>query len=283
METDDAADAGERLALVLSGGGSKGALQVGCWRAMQELGLRPDLIVGASVGALNGALIAAGRSVDGMAEGWRALQRGDLFGFNWSLLWKGLRAESLFSARRFREFLERTLPDGDLEDLEIPLHVVTTHLSAGEACVWSEGSLIDAVRASTAIPGLLPPVPGHGGVPHIDGSLGDNLPVEAARGLGATRIVAVDCRTCDRCHDPGTSIADVMGRAFGIAADCTLRRSEAALEDGDRVLLLQPDLGEHVYALDFSQGDRLVGSAYEYARSRLESWLGTGTAGPARG
>ncbi len=283
MEAGDADHREGGLALVLGGGGSKGALQVGCWRAMRELGLRPDLIVGASVGALNGALIAAGRPVDQMVEGWRELQRGDLFAFNWSLLWKGLRAESLFSGARYRDFLERTLPDARLKELEIPLHVVTTHLSAGEACVWSEGPLIGAVRASTAIPGLLPPVPGHGGVPHIDGSLGDNLPVEVARRLGATRVVAVNCRTCDRCGDPATSIGDVMGRAFGIAADCTMRRKEAALEESESMLLLQPDLGEHVYALDFSQGERLVDAAYGYARSRLERWLAAGSADPVLG
>lgn len=261
-----------KLALVLGGGGSKGALQVGLYQAMRELGLRPDLIVGTSVGAINGAFIAAGLEPADLASGWRSLERDRLITLNWSLLWRGLSAESLFSARPLRNLLEESLPRR-FDQLGVPLSVVTTHLGAGEACVWERGDLVEALLASCAIPGLLPPVAGHDDVYHIDGSLADNVPIQIARRRGATRIVAMNARTCDRCHRRSTSLADVLGQAFSIAADCKLRGMEGGTALTEDVLLIQPDLGDHVRALDFSQAGRLIRGGYEASRSRLENWI----------
>ena len=267
----ESTDAGP-LALVLSGGGSKGALQVGMYRALCEVGLEPDFVVGTSVGALNGALIAAGVGPRGLARGWTDLARSDLFRFNWSLLWRGLGSEALFRQGVFRRFLEERLPVHSFEELDVPLHVVSTHLSMGTACHWNEDDLVEAVLASCSVPGLLPPVYAHGGVPHVDGSLGDNLPLTRARELGAERIVAMTARTCDRCEPKRVGIGDVIGRAFSIAADCTLRRMADDVREDPSLLLLQPDLGEQVYALDFSHSARLVDAGYEFALPRIRRW-----------
>lgn len=263
---------GRPLALVLTGGGSKGALQVGMYRALCEVGLQPDVIVGTSVGALNGAFIAGGVGARALADGWKELERSDLFRFDWSILWRGLSSESLFRQSLFRRFLERRLPVRSFERLDPPLHVVSTHLSMGTPCHWNEGDLVEAILASCSVPGLLPPVYAHGGVPHVDGSLGDNLPVQRARELGAERIVAMTARTCDQCQPKRVGIGDVIGRAFSIAADCTLRRMADDLRRDPGLLLLQPDLGEQIYALDFSHSARLVEAGYQYALPRLREW-----------
>ena len=268
------------VALVLGGGGSKGALQVGLWRAMCELGIRPRFVVGASVGAVNGAYIAAGVGPRSLADSWSRLRRSDLFSFNWRLLWRAGQARSLLSARPLRNLLDRTLGARTFDGLDLPLHVVTTHLGAGEACVWSRGPLFPALQASVAIPGLLPPIHGDDGAWHLDGSLGDNVPIEVARRLGAGRVIAMNCRTCDRCETEDPGLTEVLGRAFGIAADCKLRSRSAAWADTPGVLLLQPDLGEHVQALDFSRGRELVEAGYEHALPRLRAWLEGEASGP---
>lgn len=262
-----------RLALVLGGGGSKGALQVGLHRALCELDLRPDLIVGASVGAVNGAFIAAGVGPRALAAGWARLSRNDLFAYNWSILWRGLSATSVFSARPLRALLGDSLPASRFAELQVPLALVTTHLGTGEPCVWDRGDLVEAIVASTSIPGLLPPVEGHDGIRHIDGSLADNIPVEIAFERGATHVVAMNCRTCDRCRRESVRLADVLGQAFSIAADCTLRRMAEAYAERDDVLLLQPDLGEHINALDFSHGARLAEAGYRSSLPRLRDWV----------
>ena len=269
------------LALVLSGGGSKGALQVGMYRALCEVGLEPDFLVGCSVGALNGAFIAAGVGPRALARGWSDLSRSDLFRFDWTLLWRWLSSEALFRQGTFRRFLEERLPVRRFDELNVPLHVVSTHLSMGTPCHWSEDDLVEAVLASCSVPGLLPPVYAHGGVPHVDGSLGDNLPVARARELGAQRIVAMTARTCDRCDPKRVGIGDVIGRAFSIAADCTLRRMADEVRDDPDLLLLQPDLGEQVYALDFSESERLVQAGYEYALPEVRRWAQTGPGAPS--
>lgn len=262
-----------KLALVLSGGGSKGALQAGLYLALDELGVRPDFVVGASVGALNGAFVAAGRDAGEVAEGWAETERSDLFAPDWSMLWRGLSRPSLFRGGHFRRFLEGSLPVHRFEELDLPLHVISTHLSLGQACVLNEGDLVQAVGASTAVPGLLPPVELHGGVLHVDGSLGDNLPIAVAFERGADRVIALNSRTCARCEPGSVNVVQALGRAFGIAADCSLRLTRARYEDDPDVLLLQPDLGERIQALDFAQCGRLVEEGYDYSLPEVERWL----------
>ncbi|MDX1578448.1 MAG: patatin-like phospholipase family protein [Gemmatimonadota bacterium] len=264
---------GARLALVLSGGGSKGALQVGLYRALAELGVRPDFVLGTSVGALNAAFIAGGHDPDALADGWAGLSFRRLFGFNWRILFKGTSAQSLFSPGPLRRLLEDRLSARRFEELDTKLFVVTTHMETGEACVTDEGDIVGAVITSCSIPGILPPVLAHDGIPHIDGSLADNLPVDLAFERGATHVIAMNSRTCAACAPRATNLRDVLGAAFGIAADCKLRIMEDEYREDDRVLLLQPELGERVPTLDFSRGRELVEQGYAYAAPRLSEWL----------
>lgn len=268
-----AGTARRKLALVLGGGGSKGALQAGLYLAMERLGLFPDLIVGTSAGAVNGAFIAAGMDARTLARGWCGLRRKDLFGFNWRLLWRWSRAASLMSPRPLARLLKRRLPARDFDDLEIPLALVTTHLTGGKSCVWECGPLAPAILGSSAIPGLLPPVPGHDGVLHVDGSLTDNVPFEVAASRGATHVIAMSPRTCDVCERPATSLVDVLGHAFAVAADCKMRNLHRNASGNPRRLLLQPRVGEHVRATDFSQGRRLVMEGYRFSLPRLRAWI----------
>jgi len=258
---------------VFSGGGSKGALQVGLYRAMTELGVRPDFVLGTSVGALNAAFVAAGVDPDVVAAGWARLSFRRLFGFNWRFLVPGKAAPGLFSPTRLRRLLCADLPVARFEETEIPLSVVTTHMGLGEACVWERGEIVDAVVTSCSVPGILPPVIGHDGVAHIDGSLADNLPIELALERGATHVIAMNCRTCAACVPDPKRLRDVLGAAFGIASDCKLRVMEDRYRDAPNILLLQPELGESIATLDFSQGERLVREGYEYALPRLREWL----------
>lgn len=262
-----------RLALVLSGGGSKGALQVGLYRAMTELGVRPDFVLGTSVGALNAAFVATGVAPEVLARGWARLSFRRLFGFNWRFFTPGGPSSSLFTATRLRRMLRDDLPVQSFDETEIPLSVVTTHMGLGEACVWERGDIAEAVVTSCSVPGILPPVIGHDGVAHIDGSLADNLPIELALERGATHVIAMNCRTCAACMPGTTRLRDVLGAAFGIAADCKLRMMEDRYREAPKILLLQPEMGEAIAAFDFSQGERLVRQGYEYAAPRLREWL----------
>src|SRR5258708_3583116 len=158
-----------RTAFVLAGGGSLGAVEVGMLQALVERGIAPDLVVGASVGAINGAFFP-GRpdraGVESLGAIWRGLRRGDVFpiglvgGF---LGFIGMRSH-LLTSDRLRALLERTLPER-LEDAKVPCHVVATDVLSGEAGRLSLGAAVERVRGRPALPARFPPVPLRGPPP----------------------------------------------------------------------------------------------------------------------
>jgi NTE family protein len=181
-----------RTAFVLSGGGSLGAVQVGMLQALTEAGICPDLLIGTSVGAVNAAFMAADPCREGAArlgEIWRGLRRQDIFPLSpWSSA-RGLLGGSnhVISNACLRTVLERHLPYDRLEDAAIPVHVITTELKTGRAVLMSSGPAVPALLASTAIPGIFPPVT-IGRREFIDGGVANHTPIAGAIELGATRI-----------------------------------------------------------------------------------------------
>ena len=155
-----------KTAWVLSGGGSLGAVQVGMLAELIAEGVRPDFIVGVSAGALNGAFLAhnpCADTVTRMARLWSDITTREVLGLSWrSMLGMlGLRGH-VASAQGLRNLLQRELPYRIFSESSIPLHLVCTDLITGEEVVISEGEVIEAVIASTAIPGVFPSVLYHG-------------------------------------------------------------------------------------------------------------------------
>jgi len=173
-----------RLALVLSAGGPRGFAHVGVLRALHELGVRPDLIVGASIGSLLGAALAADLRIERIEE--------LAFDFDFYRLvrwspWNGMQLDG----SRIADMLRETLRISDFSQLRTPLAVVASDLASQTPIVFNQGDLGVAVQASCAIPGRFPPVRING---HdvVDGDALSPLPVKAARDLGAVRVLAVD-------------------------------------------------------------------------------------------
>src|SRR3954463_5995383 len=151
-------------AFVLSGGASLGSIQVGQLEALYERGIRPDVIVGTSAGALNGAFIAERPQVVETArelgDVWRGLSRGRVFPVSpltGALGFLGARSH-LVPDSGLRRLVRLNAIADRLEDTCVPLHVIATDVLSGEEVRLSEGPLIDAVMASAAIPGVLPAV-----------------------------------------------------------------------------------------------------------------------------
>jgi len=177
-------------ALVLCGGGSLGAIQVGMLQELLESGLAPGLIVGVSAGALNGAFLAAGANAataQRMATLWSRVRTREILGLSWRsvLGLAGLR-DHIADSRGLRALLERELGALRFEQLPIPLHMVCADLVTGEAVVLSRGSLVEATLASSAIPGVFAPVRVDGRE-LVDGAVAAETPVAVAARLGATR------------------------------------------------------------------------------------------------
>ena len=179
-------------AFVLSGGSSLGAVQAGMAEVLIGAGIEPDLIVGCSVGALNGAWLASHPGKDGAAslrDLWLTIRRRDVFPFSPILFLRGLvgRADYMVSPAALARWLAVRAPFFALEQAPLPLHVVATDLQNGTPVVLSTGDAIEALLASSAIPGIFPPVEIDGRL-LVDGAISANAPVSQAVALGADTV-----------------------------------------------------------------------------------------------
>ena len=184
-----------KTAFVLAGGGSLGAVQVGMLKALCDGGIAPDLVVGASVGAINAAYFAASPDAAGIARLeriWLGLRGADVFPF--SMLGTALclfgRREHLAFPHRLRTLIETELPYQRLEDAPLPCHVVATDVLDGTEVTLSRGDAAQALLASAAIPAVFPFVT-IAGRALMDGGIASNTPISAAFALGATRVIVL--------------------------------------------------------------------------------------------
>jgi NTE family protein len=188
-------------AFVLSGGGNRGPLEVGAIRTLLEHGIQPEMIVGSSAGALNGALLAVDPSLEQvkrLVEVWRESGSRRLIRSNalLSLIRLARGSSALIDNRRMAEFVRQSLPADKQHfgDLPIPLYVTITHLLTHTLYVYGDdpaASIATAVVTSAAVPGFFPPSV-HQGEVFVDGGVVSNLPVLLAIARGATEIWAID-------------------------------------------------------------------------------------------
>jgi NTE family protein len=172
-----------KVALVLGGGGSRGIAHIGVLEILVREKIPIDMIVGTSMGAIVGALFALGLEPTMMAEKFMEMQSNSIFNMN------------LFSARArqndLKKQLERGLRDLNFSDLQIPLFVTAVDVIHGTEVVLTEGPLIPALLASSAVPAVFPPVE-HMGMHLADGGVIDSLATHIAYEQGADKIIAVD-------------------------------------------------------------------------------------------
>ncbi|MBZ0111166.1 MAG: patatin-like phospholipase RssA [Thermoanaerobaculia bacterium] len=188
-----------RVGLALGSGSARGWAHIGVIRALEEAGIRPDLVCGTSIGALVGAAYAAGE-LDRLESWVLGLQIGDVVGLADLSLSAGL-----LKGDRLMHFFRRNVADRPIEQLEVPFAAVATSLQTGAEVWLRSGSTLDAVRASIALPGIFTPVRREGSL-LVDGGLANPIPVSVARAMGADVVIAVDLGS------------DILGRFFRTAA-----------------------------------------------------------------
>ncbi|WP_417615350.1 patatin-like phospholipase family protein [Oceanisphaera sp.] len=194
-----------KTALVLAGGGSLGAVQVGMLQALVESGVQVDMVVGSSVGAINGAYFAARpheQGVEELAALWLALRSEDVFPIHAFTTLKSLLMghNHIAQADALARLLRNKLPVARIEQTELPLHIVATDLLTGKEALLSSGSLVEALLASSAIP-LVFPHQVIEGQALMDGSVASNTPIASAVELGAERLLVLP--TGFGCTSPG--------------------------------------------------------------------------------
>ena len=264
------------VAFVLSGGASLGAIQVGMLRALYERGIRPDVIVGTSAGALNGAFIASRpqtpETADALADVWRPMRRSRVFPLNPVLGLLGFlgASDSLVPQSGLERIIERHIEHARLEELPIALHVVAVDVITAEELLLSEGCLRAALLASAAIPGILSPVP-WGEHMLMDGGVANNTPISHAVALGAGRIYVLPAgHACALERAPRTA----LGMAVHAVSLLVQRRLVDDVErhrDDAQIIVLPPPCPLDVQPIDFGRADELIAQAAQDARRFLDS------------
>ncbi|QKE83032.1 patatin-like phospholipase family protein [Arthrobacter sp. NEB 688] len=215
------ADDGGLTAFVLGGGGVLGATQVGMVRALAEAGVVPDLVLGTSIGALNGAFVAADPTPAGaarLAEVWEAVVREGVFVEN-PVRQAARAARSrthLLSNAPLRHVIDAYLPVSTFEELAVPFQCVAARIEDSSAAWFDTGGLTWPVVASCSVPGLFPPVV-IDGWSHLDGGLVHSIPVGRALALGATRVFVLQVGRVEQPLAPPRRPWEVGTVAFEIA------------------------------------------------------------------
>lgn len=209
-----------RIGLALGSGSARGWAHIGVIQALAEAGVRPDIICGTSIGALVGAAYAA-NELDRFAGWVKTLGVTDVLSF----MDVGLSG-GMIKGEKLMQFFRRNFIDRRIEDLALPFAAVATALETSHEVWLREGSTIDAVRASLALPGLFSPV-WHEGRLLVDGGLVNPVPVSVARAMGADIVIAVDLN------------ADILGRHLNRGVEAV----EPAASGNEWLRKLQDNLG----------------------------------------
>ena len=267
-----------RPALVLSGGGLLGAVQVGVLKALFRAGFRPSMVVGTSVGALNGAFVAFHPDAVGISqleEVWCDLRASRIFDRNPFRIASTLisRRNCLFRSDLLQDLIRESLVVDDFGGAQVPLYVTATDLNRGKKVVFKDGPVSRAVLASTAIPGLFCPVDSDTGL-LVDGALMADLDLETAVIAGAREIVAIDL-TQPAGGLQSESIMGVLYRSLELLLRQQVQRDIERFSERARVTVIRPQL-DHAHTLaSFShishlieEGERLGGQLLEECLDR---------------
>ncbi len=265
-------------AFVLGGGGLLGAHEVGMLQALAEAGIRPDLVVGTSIGAINGAFVAA--DPPGAAGRLAELWHGDAIrnAFSEKLWGRAVRlarsGTHLHSIEPLRHMLDAMLPAGDFAELALPFQCVAASIERASACWFSAGPLVPAILASCAVPGLLPPVK-VGGEHCFDGGLVDSIPVGRALALGATIVYVLQVGRIESPLTVPRRPWEVGLVAFEIARRHRFHEEMSELPEGVEVHLLPtggtpraPELSQLRY-----RDKTMVGASIERAYAASDRYL----------
>lgn len=235
--------AGERVAFVLGGGGLRGAVQIGMLRALLERGVVPDVIVGTSIGAINGAIVAKTPSLDALDdlfEAWMSPEAASVYGDSFSTQFVRLvrTRTHLNSPAPLRRMFERVLgADTRFEDLAVPLRVVAASIERAAKRVFDSGPLIPAVLASSSVPGLLPPTTIDGET-FIDGGIVNSIPIGPAVDAGATTIFVLQVGRIETPLVAPRTAVQTAQVAFEVARRHRFAHDVATLPEGVRLHVL---------------------------------------------
>lgn len=266
------------VAYVLAGGASYGAVQVGHLRALAETDIEPDLIVGTSVGSLNGAILAEDPEAapTRLTELWSNITRAEVFGRTIDMAVNMVAHQpSATGNDGLRAVIERALAARDFSDLTVPHTAIATDFDTGEVVAINDGDLISALLASAAIPLVFPHV-ARDGRNLVDGGLVANVPMGAAAAQGAESLVVLDCGFTLLAPERDDTYIGILMRTAAIMAAQQVRRDLEKVADKTVLYLPGPwPIGSRPD--EFGNSEKMASSSYDLALEFLSELHMEGT------
>lgn len=260
-----------KTVVVLGGGGARGAAQVGMLRALLEAGIEPDVVLGVSVGALNGAMLAQHPGLDGvdrLDEVWRGRDFVHLFPKGrWHRYFR--RVPSVYDAKPLRELIAQHVTVADLGATKLPLEVLLADVETGEGVWFDHGPPVDLLYGSSAIPGIFPPLV-LDGRRYVDGGMVDPNPLLRALVHEPTRIVLLVCGTLRSTFFTSDRPFLTLMRSYDLRELALARLERASIPEGIDTIVLECEQAATIDVLDFSKGRTLLAAGYRAATRRLE-------------
>jgi NTE family protein len=267
---------GRTVAFVFQGGGSLSAPQVGMLRALTEAGIAPQLVVGTSAGALNALAYASDpslRGLDSLEDRWLRLRRRHVARLSVGTFARAMigRADGLLDPGPLAELLRGgTLVAPVFEDAVVPAAVVATDLASGAAVVIDRGDTTSALLATSAFPGIFPPVE-LGGTRLIDGGVAADIPVLQAEALGADECYVLPAAGADGVDAPPRGPLAMAYHALGQILDASARRDTLAASGS--VHVLPAAVSAATNPLDFRDTRRLIDDGYRLTQNWLNDQI----------
>ncbi|MBI4421144.1 MAG: patatin-like phospholipase family protein [Gemmatimonadetes bacterium] len=261
-------------AFVFAAGGSLGAIEVGMLRALTAAGVTADFVVGSSVGAINAAHYAHDPTAEGVArleQIWRRVRRRDVFPVSpvGGIVRLLAGCDYLLSPAALRRLMERNLTLQRLEEARLPCHIVAADLVEGKAVALSSGPAVQALLATTAIPGVFPPVCIR---PRtlVDGAVASGTPVSTAVALGAARVIVLSPGLPCAAPRPPAGVVSVGLHALNLLIVNQLLADLERVKGETEIVIVPPLCPLPVSSYDFSRTGELI----DRAAASTAEWLG---------
>ncbi len=263
-----------KTAFVFSGGASLGAVEAGALKAIVEHGVQADMVLGTSVGSLNGAMYAYNPTLAGVKsieDVWLNIKVWNVFPPSpftpvFNITTYGL---NLISPKNLRKVITENLPFTRLEETKIPLYIIGTDIKSGQEVVFNKGLALEALMSSVAIPGAFPPQRMND-YSIVDGGIVNNAPISTAVRLGAERVVIFPIGVPSSDQEPKT-VAEVLIRSFIYLLNRQLSTDIQLYKDKVELVIIPPpdsiDVGPH----DFSKSKFLIDESYAKAKEWLKN------------
>ena len=262
-----------KTAFVFSGGASLGALEVGMLKAIVEEGHTADMVFGTSIGSLNGAIFAFDPTIEGvkmLEKTWRNIKTFDVFRPSVITPIKNIATfnQYLISPKKLKNLIIENIKYSKIEQTKIPLFITATDINTGDEIVFNKGLILEALLASTGIPGLFQPQRmGHRLL--VDGGLVNNSPISSAVKLGAEKVVVFPIGYPYTPDQEPRNLQEIIIRTFIYLLNRQLYTDYYIYKENVQLILIPPpeniDVGPH----DFSKSDILIDKSY----IRTKEWL----------